>query len=386
VDELDRAINEALAAARAFPSVAPRVEHAAGLARFQRRESRGPYREEPLSPGVPQPPEGPLFPWFESARGEPELDPLYDALEALQHQLVWAADCAEFTDATRNAEQFLRAAGHLNLAAQAAVTLAGAGLGLVLVPTTHVRDLAAGLGLQVSDLIGDGETSMGSLTASHVRATYRWDLYHEEPVRSADDLAWRELTSYTVRFAAGRARLEGALHTAHGEPRDVAARRQYGPFFVDAADTHQFTLEWYAEAPDWAIPPADHDERIAALVDGLRTARTTDDLAALPHAIGNGGFEYRPRLPARELARAFGAPDAFARTVDVHMSSWRLATPGGDLEFAGWRIEAALVTAPSCDAVPGISLPAARTAALTDDDGVRYVYVRPARASASRSA
>src|SRR5687768_14935721 len=124
-------MSRALDAARAFPTVAPHVEHAVALARFQSHESRGPYRAEALSPAVPQPPTRPMFPWFAGVR-QPELDPLYDALEALQHQLVWAADCAEFTDASLNAAQFLRAAGHLDLAAQATVALAGAGLGLVL--------------------------------------------------------------------------------------------------------------------------------------------------------------------------------------------------------------------------------------------------------------
>jgi len=127
VDDLARAMNRGLDAARPYATVAPHVEHAVALARFQARDpAGGPFRHEPLSPAVPQRPTGPMFPALAAIRGDAGLDPLLDALEALQTELVWAADCAEFTDANLNAAQFLRAAGHLDLAAQAALALAGA--------------------------------------------------------------------------------------------------------------------------------------------------------------------------------------------------------------------------------------------------------------------
>lgn len=47
-----------------------------------------------------------------------------DALDPLQRELVWAADCAEFTDANLNCAQFLRAAGHLDLIQDDVVRLA----------------------------------------------------------------------------------------------------------------------------------------------------------------------------------------------------------------------------------------------------------------------
>ena len=198
---------------------------------------------------MPQPPEGPKPPAFAAIRGHAALDPLIDALEHLQHQLVWAADCAEFTDAVLNSAQFLRAAGHLDLAQRAVLALAGPGLGLVLVPPVYMRDLAAGLGLSLTELLPEGEISMGSLPPSSlVRASYRWDIHHEEPVTSADALGPRTLSRFSVRFDSGRTRCEGALGEA---PHHVGGRRRFGPFFFDNTNSEAFTLEWYEETPNW---------------------------------------------------------------------------------------------------------------------------------------
>ena len=346
---MDDAINRALAAAHEHPTVRPYLERAVGLARFQAHERDGPFRHEPLSSGVPQRPQGALLPALHEVRG----DSLAAALEALQVELVWAADCAEYSDATANARQYLQAAGHVDLAAQAALALAGPGLGLVLMPPDRVWGLAAGLGRQVSDLIAEGESSMGMLPASPMRdvdysASYRWDMYHERPVSSAADLGRRELITYSVRFPSGRARCEAGL----GEP---------GHFFLDTADTDAFTLTWYAETPDWALPPVDH---------------ALDTLAARISAGQVEHLEFRPAVPAIELARALGAPEAFARTVDVHMSSWRLDTPAGALRIGDFSVEATLANYPAGEDVPGLELPAARAVVLTPGDVVRHLYAR----------
>ena len=44
-----------------------------------------------------------------------------------------------------------------------------------------MRDLAASLGLQLTDLLAEGELSMGDLPPSQsgVFASYRWDIHHE---------------------------------------------------------------------------------------------------------------------------------------------------------------------------------------------------------------
>jgi hypothetical protein len=322
MDELGSAIERARDAARPRPSVARHVEAAAALARFQARaEWDGPYRPERLSDGVPQEPTGPMYPAFAHVSGE-----LYDALEALTRQLVWAADCAEFTDATNNARQYLHAAGHVDLAARAALGAPG----LVLMQPRHVRDLEAALG----DL-------------SRVTFSYRWDMYHEAPV---SDPRPRELTEFTVWLD-----VEEPLRAVYGEPREVAGRKQYGSFFVSDR------IEWYADEPVWAIPPQEHD--IAALIERIRTGDLRE-------------HEFRPPISARELARGLGSPDAFARTVDVHMSSWRLDTPAGRLTVGDHEIDASLAKSPRGEPVPGFDFPAARSAVLTDDDVVRWLYVR----------
>jgi hypothetical protein len=322
VDELGVAIERALAATRAHPGVARHVEAAAALARFRARvESETPYRHEPLSDGVPQEPAGPMYPAFAHVRGE-----LYDALEELTRALVWAADCAEFTDATGNARQYLHAAGHVDLAARAALGAPG----LVRWEPRYVRDLEAALG----DL-------------SRVTFNYRWDMYHEPPVT---DPRPRELTDFTVWLD-----LEETLRAVHGEPREVAGRRQFGRFF--ASDR----LEWYADEPVWAIPPQEHD--IAALIERIRNGELHE-------------HEFRPPISAQQLARGLGAPNAFARTVDVHMSSWRLDTPAGRITVGEHEIDASLANSPRGEPVPGYDFPAARSAVLSDEDVVRWLYVR----------
>jgi hypothetical protein len=271
-------------------------------------------------------------------------DELAHALEALQIELVWAADCAEFTDANLNAEQFLRAAGHVDLAARAALGV----IGLVLDPPRRVRELAAGAGLLVADLLPMG--GMGDVFAANVSASYRWDMHHEHPVTTAAELGPRELISYSVRVSSGRARCEAAV------------RESDEAFFVKHPVEDAFTLEWYAETPDWALPPIDHD------LGGL-TVRIC--AATEPQSL-----EFRPAVPALELARALGAPDAFARTVDVHMSSWRLATHAGDIQIGDWIVEASLSGSPTGEPVPGVDLPAAMAVTLGEGDVVRYVYLR----------
>jgi hypothetical protein len=281
---VDDAIDRARAAAQHHPSVKPHIDNAIAVARFQ-EPARGPYRAEPLSSGVPQRPTTPMFP------GAPAT-PLLAALEALQTELVWAADCAEFTDATNNARQYLHAAGHVDLAARAALALVTEGLGLVLLPATRVWDLAAGLGRQVDDFVTP-MSSMGFLLGDEYSASYRWDMHHDRLVASAEDLGWRELTEYTVRFPRGRARCEAALRDTHGDPQDAPGKRRYGLYFTDAADTDAFVLEWHHELPDWALGPVDHD------LPGL-AARI--EAAATEHRL-----EFRPPVPAIELARALGS-------------------------------------------------------------------------------
>ena len=117
---------------------------------------------------MPKPPVGPLLPVL----GDDELS---WALEALQAELVWAADCAEYTDAVNNARQYRRAAGHVELAARAVAGSAG----LEPWPARLVRELAAATGLDLATLV----PAMGMFPPGiGVQATFAWDVHHEAPI------------------------------------------------------------------------------------------------------------------------------------------------------------------------------------------------------------
>ena len=169
----------------------------------------------------------------------------------------------------------------------------------------------------------DGNSDMGFVMNDRFSATYAWDMHHEHPVRSADDVAWRQLHDYCVFYAGGQAECEAALRAQYGAPQPVADRIRYGPFFISVGDGGRFNLEWYRDEPDWAMPAADPEERLA-------------QVRAL---VANGGeLTFKPPMPARELARALGRPDAIGRSTDVHLSHWVLAEPDGEqLELLGRR-------------------------------------------------
>lgn len=287
-------MEHALEVTTALAHVAGHVQRAVALARFEVHDpDDGPFRHEPLSENVPQTPRTPLIP----ALGP---GPEAQALEALQYQLVWAADCAEYSDALNDSRQFLRAAGHVDLAARALLGLEG----LQRWPAVLVRDLAAAAGLELAALV----PALGMLppTESGVFASFAWDVHHENPVDDPDDLGRRALTSYSVRGIS------------------------------------------------WSVPkPAPNP------VGSFTTAEELIALAPV-HAV--------------ELAAALGAPDAFARTVDVHMSSWQLTTPGGPLRWGERTVIASLEGAPT-GARLDLHLPAATARALGDGDVVRSLRV-----------
>jgi hypothetical protein len=129
-----------------------------------------------------------------------------------------------------------------------------------------VGDLARTLGLRMEELVPHGMFSMGSILGPGVSAEYEWDMYHEAPVETLGALAGRRLISYRI----------------------------------EATGT-----EWHASEPK---PLGD----VHALLD--RIAHTT----------APARIDLDEPVPALALARALGEPHPTARTVDVHMRSWRM--------------------------------------------------------------
>jgi len=208
------------------------------------------------------------------------------------------------------------------------------GFAFVRDPPERLGDLAAALGIAVADVFAGGRSDMGHVVDDRFSATYDWDMYHENPVRSADDLARRRLRDYAVFYAAGRGDCEAALRSVHGAPRDVAGRVRYGPFFL-SGDGDRFNLEWYASEPDWAAPPVDPAARIAkvqAIAAAIERAETIEEAQA---ALGGPSLRFHPPMPTADAARALGRPGAEPVAVDVHMSHWVIR-----VQLGGWRVEA----------------------------------------------
>jgi hypothetical protein len=206
---------------------------------------------------------------------------------------------------------------------------------LVSDPPATMAELAARLGMRLEDLLTPGEVAMGSLppTQMGIHASFRWDIHHEAPISSPEQLGPRELTAYSVRFDRGRAECEAVLSDG---------------FRIEWPYGEAFTLTWTQPGPE--VTP------LETVLARIRTGEPVDD---------------HVDAPARELAAALGVPDAIARTVDVHMSAWYLARADGQ-RIPG--VEAALDGVHG-ELVPGLSLPAAAARLLHADDRVRHLRV-----------
>lgn len=168
-----------------------------------------------------------------------------------------------------------------------------------------VGDLARALGLRMEELVPHGMFSMGSIHGPRASAEYEWDMYHEAPVETLGALAERRLISYRIE---------------------------------------ELGLEWHAGEPE---PQGD----VQALLDRIAQTDTP------------GQITLDQPVSALALAKALGEPRPTARTVDVHMSSWRMEP----LRHRNWELTATLAGPPGGDDVPGDQPPAARRAYVGDD-------------------
>ena len=219
-------------------------------------------------------------------------------------------------------------------------------------PPDLVGGLIAALGVPLSTLYKAGDpplmgwapapappspTPPPPLTAdvATVAIRFPWDIHHERPIESAATVASKPIIEYFIHFTRGRKQVEATLLETYGEPQAMHGRRRYGLFFVDAEDTDHFTLEWYAEEPDWAKAPVDPQQRI-------------EDVRRFVVAGEPGTLEMSPPMPAGDYAAALGIVDPEAITTDVHMTMWRMEYIVGDhtvrAQLDGW---------PSGEQLPG---------------------------------
>ena len=173
-----------------------------------------------------------------------------------------------------------------------------------------VGDLARALGVRMEELVPHGMYSMGSIHGPRAIAEYEWDMYHEPPVETLGALAERRLISYQIP---------------------------------------ELGLEWRAHEP-----------------------QTLGDVQALLDRIAEieqGRIDLEQPVPALALARALGCETPTARTVDVHMSSWRM-----ELRHRDAILVATLAGPPGGADLPGP--PAARAAYVGDDATIVSVELR----------
>jgi hypothetical protein len=182
-------------------------------------------------------------------------------------------------------------------------------------PIVTVGDLARALGLRMEELVPHGMYSMGSIQGPRASAEYAWDMYHEAPVETLGALAGRRLISYQVP---------------------------------------ELGLEWHASDPQ---PPGD----VQALLDRIAGASAP------------GRIHLDAPVPALALARALGEPAPTARTVDVHMSSWRMQP----LEHGRWQVNATLYGPPGGPDIVGEHPPAARVAYVGEDATIVSLELTP---------
>lgn len=232
-----------------------------------------------------------------------------------------------------------------------------ADLDRLLAPPATVGELAGAADVALDQLIDPRRPSTGHVAHGSLAARFAWDVHHEEPVADGGELARRALLSFQLGLGAGRARCEVLLAGRHGEVENVAGRRRYGCFFVDANDDEQFTLEWYATVPDWALRTADPFARRSALLELAERLRTAGDEAALAAALtsvpaasglatsGLGARELvaAPPLGADEVVAAFGiSAPAFAESEGIYLAGWHLRATLG-----AWTVRAYLDGTPS---------------------------------------
>lgn len=108
-----------------------------------------------------------------------------------------------------------------------------------------------------------------------VRVSFAIDIFHQDPQEVEDP----RLAEYLLSYPAGLTAARAVLRERFGEPKalrqDDRPVERYGDFYLTPdASGEGFQLAWYADEPDFAVPP-----RSAA-----ETAKLTDDIVAIADA------------------------------------------------------------------------------------------------------
>lgn len=208
-------------------------------------------------------------------------------------------------------------------------------------------------------------------------ARFAVDLLREKPEKVPDPA----LAEYTLGFEEGRDALLQELRRRFGPGVRYAGPRGpvlgFGPFYVDADPDRAPTVTWYAREPDFVVhgapySPEARTEWLDGLPASLAGAMSAGELARIARTLpaaagarfeavpGGGRFEFRPPVPAAELARVFGWKRAFVLADDAHWQTWSVAVMLRALEEAPqpliqterprqgrWRLEARVEKPPT---------------------------------------
>lgn len=189
---------------------------------------------------------------------------------------------------------------------------------LVALEPTDLRNLEAVLGPLNRDP-SIWEEAIGPLTRQRVspgiglvRVSFDIDPYRQEP-REIDNPA---LASYEIVAQVGEKAASEMLRDHLGKPRRIRYQggemSAYGRFYLDALAEDRFRLLWYAEEPEFAIPPRSRGEE-ERLIRGLG-------------ALFADGFDRKTLI--RRLGRLEKDPQEGCEA--IHEDSWQLeACPDG---------------------------------------------------------
>jgi hypothetical protein len=205
-----------------------------------------------------------------------------------------------------------------------------------------------------------------------VRVTFDLDPNREDPRQIANP----RLASYELVGLVGERAVSEILRNHLGKPRKIREADgpifEYGKFYLDPLQDDGFRLLWYAETPDFAVPPRPSGEEdrlirdLAALIeDGFPRERIERRLRRLEPEPGGACEEiredswrleacpagaelfdhitirFRPALPGYELVRAMGVENPLVVATDAGGTTRVLADREGEPpSIRGYVVEA----------------------------------------------